>query len=66
MPEATHSLTQHECTIVAMIVEGLPNRAIADRLDVTRLTVSERVATILWKLGLGSRREIVTWAITQA
>jgi len=58
-------LTECEREIVALIAEGLTNQAIADRLGLVRLTVSERVATILWRLDLRHRQEIATWAITQ-
>lgn len=56
-------LTHHQWEITALIVEGLTNQAIADRLGVTRLLVSQDVATIMGQLGLAGRHEIAVWAI---
>ena len=59
------ALTERQREIVALVAEGMTNQAIADRLGLTRVTVSEHVATILWRLGLTSRGEIAVWAIGQ-
>ena len=56
-------LSADEREIVALIAEGLTNQAIANRLGLTRLTVSQHVATIMWRLGLGGRHEIAVRAI---
>jgi DNA-binding NarL/FixJ family response regulator len=58
-------LTDLEREIVALIAEGLTNQAIADRLGLARLTVSQHVATILWWLGLRSHHEIAAWVNEQ-
>lgn len=58
-------LSADEREVVALVVEGLTNQAIADQLGLTRLEVSQRVATILWRLGLRQRHEIAVWAIGQ-
>ena len=58
-------LTEREREIVALIAEGLTNQAIAGRLGLARLTVSQHVATILWRLGLRNRQQIAAWAMTQ-
>jgi DNA-binding NarL/FixJ family response regulator len=57
------ALTERQREIVALIAEGLTNQAIADRLELERLTVSHHVATILWQLGVMGRHEIAAWAI---
>ena len=57
------ALTERQWEIVALVAEGMTNQAIADRLGLERLTVSEQVATILWQLGLQGRHEIATWAM---
>ena len=59
------ALTERQQEIVALVVEGLTNQAIADKLGLTRATVSQHVATILWRLGLTSRHEVAIWAIGQ-
>jgi DNA-binding NarL/FixJ family response regulator len=58
-------LTEREREIVALIADGLTNQAIADRLGLARLTVSQHVATILWRLGLRSHQQLAAWAMTQ-
>ena len=58
-------LTDLEREIVALIAEGLTNQAIADRLGLARLTVSQHVATVLWRLGLRSHHEIAAWVNEQ-
>jgi DNA-binding CsgD family transcriptional regulator len=63
-PAAT--LTGVEREVAGLIADGLTNQKIADRLGLARVTVSEHVATILWRLGLRSRHEIAAWAIAQA
>jgi DNA-binding NarL/FixJ family response regulator len=59
-------LTDRQREIVALIAEGAMNQAIGDRLGLTRVMVSQHIATILWQLGLASRYEIALWAIEQA
>jgi len=46
------ALTERQREIVALIVEGLTNQAIADRLGLARALVSQHVADILWRLGV--------------
>lgn len=45
-------LTGPEREVLALVAEGLPNRAIADRLFVTERTVEARVEQIFLKLAL--------------
>ena len=59
------ALTERQREIAALVAEGLTNQAIADRLDLERLTVSEHIATMLWQLGLQGRHEIAEWALAQ-
>ena len=47
------SLTEREREVLALLAEGLSNRAIADRLFVTERTVEAHVKQIFMKLGLG-------------
>ena len=59
------ALTGVQRQIVGMLAEGSTNQAIADRLGVARSTVSQQVATILWRLGLTTHAEIARWALKQ-
>ncbi len=56
-------LTDREQEILALMVEGLPNNEIAQRLVVSQSTVKFHVSNILSKLGVTSRTEAVALAI---
>ncbi len=52
-------LTVRQGQILAMILEGLPNKRIAQSLNVTEATVKEHVTSVLQKLGVKSRIEAI-------
>jgi DNA-binding NarL/FixJ family response regulator len=56
-------LTSREREILELIAEGANNRRIAVRLAISRHTVKFHVASILAKLGAGSRTEAVALAL---
>jgi DNA-binding NarL/FixJ family response regulator len=56
-------LTSREREILELIAEGANNRLIAARLAISRHTVKFHVASILAKLGAGSRTGAVTLAL---
>jgi NarL family two-component system response regulator LiaR len=58
-PEPGHDLTDREREILAMMVKGLKNPDIAERLVVSRSTVKFHVSNILRKLGVSTRTEAV-------
>jgi DNA-binding NarL/FixJ family response regulator len=58
-------LTPREREVLALLAEGLPNKAIAPRLDITEHTVKAHVAAIYHKLGAGNRAEAVVAAARQ-
>ncbi|MCU0466421.1 MAG: response regulator transcription factor [Anaerolineae bacterium] len=58
-----YNLTQRESQILALMVEGLNNQDIADRIFVSRATVKVYVSTILSKLGVQNRIEAVRLAV---
>lgn len=56
------ALTERESEVLQLLALGLPNKAIARRLDVSEHTVKFHVGSILAKLDAGSRTEAVTRA----
>jgi len=58
-------LTEREQEVLQLLASGLPNKAIARRLNVTEHTVKFHVGSILAKLGASSRTEAVTRAARQ-
>jgi NarL family two-component system response regulator LiaR len=57
-PQDFH-LSEREQEVLALVVEGLSNQQIAERLSVSHSTVKFRVSSILGKLGAASRTEAV-------
>jgi DNA-binding NarL/FixJ family response regulator len=56
------SLTPRELEVLRLLAEGLPNKTIAARLEISEHTVKFHVNTILGKLGVASRTEAVVRA----
>jgi NarL family two-component system response regulator LiaR len=62
-PAETYDLTEREKEILELMVAGLPNTAIAERLVVSQSTVKFHVSNVLSKLGVSSRTEAVALAL---
>jgi two-component system, NarL family, response regulator LiaR len=62
-PKQTYDLTDREKEILTLMVEGLPNSAIAERLFVSQSTIKFHVSNVLAKLGVSSRTEAVSMAL---
>jgi NarL family two-component system response regulator LiaR len=56
-------LTRREQEVLALLVKGLTNPEIAERLVISRSTVKAHVSQILSKLGVSSRGEAIAVAI---
>ncbi len=54
------ALTPREVEVLRLLAAGLGNKEIAARLDISEHTVKFHVASIMGKLGAGSRTEAVT------
>jgi NarL family two-component system response regulator LiaR len=62
-PKPGLDLTERERAVLALMVEGLNNTQIAEKLGVSPSTVKSHVSNILTKLGVSSRTEAVTLAL---
>jgi NarL family two-component system response regulator LiaR len=57
------NLTRREHEVLALLVQGMSNPEIADRLVISRSTVKVHISSILSKLGVSSRAEAISVAI---
>ncbi len=63
--EPGYDLTDREREVLRLMVEGLNNSAIAEKLFVSRSTIKFHVSNILSKLHVSSRTEAVAYALQQ-
>jgi len=57
-----NKLTPREYDVLSAVQEGLTNKAIARRLNITATTVKHHLRQVFDKLGVGSRLELVIFA----
>ena len=57
------SLSPREREIVRLVAKGLPNKSIADVLDISLWTVATHLRRVFAKLGVGTRAEMVARVI---
>ena len=62
-PAPGHDLTERELEVLALMIEGLNNREIGERLYISSSTVKNHVSSILSKLGTTSRTQAVALAV---
>lgn len=61
-PPLVEELTARELQVLRLLAEGLPNKTIAQRLDISEHTVKFHVNALLGKLSVASRTEAVVRA----
>jgi len=59
------TLTQREKSVIACLVQGLPNREISRRLFIAEQTVKNHLRSIFDKVGVSDRLELVLYALHQ-
>jgi DNA-binding NarL/FixJ family response regulator len=56
-------LTRREEDVVNLVVDGCPNREVAEKLDLTEHTVSNYLFRIYDKLGISNRSELILYSL---
>lgn len=59
------NLTERESQILELVAQGLSNKIIAERLEISEGTVKVHVKHVLKKLNLHSRVEAAVWALSK-
>jgi len=62
-PQLGDDLTPREREVLALMVEGMTNPEIAERLSISRATAPAHVSHILSKLGVSNRAEAIVLAV---
>ncbi len=60
-----HGLTPRERQLAHLLLDGLPNTEIAQRLYISTYTVRDHVKAVLDKLGVHSKRELIASILSQ-
>jgi len=63
-PAAAAVLSARECEILALVVNGCSNQAIAEHLGIACNTVKNHVRSILTKLGVKNRAQAAVYAVS--
>jgi DNA-binding NarL/FixJ family response regulator len=61
-PDPVGSLSAREREVLTLLVEGLPNKLIARRLDISEKTVKSHLTRIFRELGVTDRTQAALWA----
>jgi DNA-binding NarL/FixJ family response regulator len=61
-PGESPDLTDRETEVLGLLAEGLPNKLIARRLEISEKTVKTHLTSIYRRIGVNSRTEAVLWA----
>jgi DNA-binding NarL/FixJ family response regulator len=61
-PDPLAGLSQRECEVLGLLAEGLPNKLIARRLEISEKTVKSHLTRIFRELGVTDRTQAALWA----
>lgn len=61
-PDPLDGLSQREREVLALLLEGLPNKLIALRLDISEKTVKSHLTSIFRVIGVTDRTQAALWA----
>jgi DNA-binding NarL/FixJ family response regulator len=61
-PDPLAGLSEREREVLALLVEGLPNKLIARRLEISEKTVKSHLTRIFRELGVTDRTQAALWA----
>jgi DNA-binding NarL/FixJ family response regulator len=61
-PDPAHQLSGREAEVLALLVEGLPNKLIARRLEISEKTVKSHLTSIFRALDVTDRTQAALWA----
>lgn len=61
-PDPLAGLSQREREVLGLLVEGLPNKLIARRLEISEKTVKSHLTRIFRELGVTDRMQAALWA----
>ncbi len=62
-PDPAGDLSAREREVLALVVEGLPNKLIARRLDISEKTVKAHLTSIFRAMGVDDRTQAAMWAV---
>jgi DNA-binding NarL/FixJ family response regulator len=61
-PDPLQSLSDREREVLKLLLEGLPNKLIARRLDITEKTVKSHLTRVFREIGVTDRTQAALWA----
>lgn len=64
-PDPLEALSPREREVLALLVEGLPNKLIARRLEISEKTVKSHLTRVFREIGVNDRTQAALWAERQ-
>ncbi|MGZ4277289.1 MAG: response regulator [Solirubrobacteraceae bacterium] len=61
-PDPLAALSQREREVLALLLEGLPNKLIARRLEISEKTVKAHLTSVFREIGVTDRTQAALWA----